>query len=159
MLEQLIIKYKADFDCISIRKTRKGLDFHYLKRSQGLKFISFLKNMVPIRSRANNRHLSCHDNHSNKYDYKYNYLVEIAPLCKDDLVILKNNIKQSAWGSESFQICISVARQIQLIDPTTLEITQINSKQYWDAPFRPVMSSNQLRIMMVLNIEIAIKYK
>merc|ERR1711907_519033 len=45
------------------------------------------------------------------------------------------------------------------IEPTTLNVNQIDSKKYWSAPFRPIMSSNQLSEVIVLNVEKISKFE
>jgi len=156
MLEQFIIRNEMQINCAQIKKKRQGLDFYYNKRSSGIKFMTLLKNLAPIRIRSDNRHLVSHDNHSDKYEYKYNYLVEIAPVCRDDLIFLPH---PGAQGSGSILICIRITNQIQLIEPTTLYMDQIDSKKYWSAPFRPIMSSNQLSEVTVLNVEKIAKFE
>jgi len=155
MLEQLIIKYKADLNCLQIKSKQQGLDFHFNKRSHSLTFIKFLKKMVPIRFHANNRHLVSHNNHNNKYEYKYSYLVEIAPVCKDDLLYLSNSV--GLRGQGLILVCTRITNQIQLIAPVTMETFQIASDKYWNAPFRPILSSSQLQELLVLNIETSVK--
>merc|ERR1712166_1027835 len=86
-LEQLILKHKYDQDVLKVQAVPDGLDFFFAHRSHGNKLIEFLSNWSPIK-KAESKELVSQDLKSNTYDYKYSFIVEIAPICKDDLVFL-----------------------------------------------------------------------
>jgi NMD protein affecting ribosome stability and mRNA decay len=44
------------------------------------------QNVVPARFRAD-KQLVSHDSHSNTYNYKYTFSVEIAPVCKVRVIV------------------------------------------------------------------------
>ncbi len=80
-LEQLILKHGADSTCLNIKDIHQGVDFYFNNRGQALKLIDFLQSVVPIKYR-NDKQLVSHDTHSNTYNYKFTFSVEIAPVCK-----------------------------------------------------------------------------
>jgi len=64
-----------------------GLDFQYKQQSHANKIISFvMQNFVARHS--TDRKLISHDEQSGDSKYKYSNMLELAPICKDDLVIL-----------------------------------------------------------------------
>lgn len=131
MLEQLILRHGADANCIQIKKKHEGLDFFYSNRSHGVKFIDFLQSVVPIRFRVGDKQLVSHDTHNNTYNYKYTFSVEIAPVCRDDLVCLPPKVYSSLGGIGPVVLCTKVTNQIVLTDPRTLQTAVADAKQFW----------------------------
>lgn len=80
---------------------------------------SHLQSVVPIRFR-NDKQLVSHDTHSNTYNYKYTFSIEIAPVCKDDLIVLPTKLAASLGAMGPFVLCSKVSNQVSLIDPQTL---------------------------------------
>ena len=48
-LEQLILRYNAQKDTISVKEVRDGLDFFYSQRSHATKMVEFLNGVAPVR--------------------------------------------------------------------------------------------------------------
>jgi nonsense-mediated mRNA decay protein 3 len=86
-LEQLILKHGAHRGCLSIETFRDGMDFYFPDKGKAARFISFLENVVPIKVKTSKKLIST-DDKSNVANYKFTNLVEICPLCKDDLLFL-----------------------------------------------------------------------
>lgn len=86
-LEQLILKHEAHRGCLSIETFRDGMDFYFPDKSKAARFISFLENVVPIKVKTSKKLVST-DDKSNVANFKFTNLVEICPLCKDDLLFL-----------------------------------------------------------------------
>lgn len=91
-LEQLILRHNAHKDTVSIKEAKDGLDFFYVQRSHAIKMCEFLAAVTPVRTKGSEQLLST-DTHSGTSSYKFTYSVEIAPICKDDLVCIP--IKQA----------------------------------------------------------------
>lgn len=119
-LEQLLIKYQAHDKCLNIKQIHEGIDFFYARKDEAKKFVDFLQTVVPCRYQTAQQLIS-HDVHTSTYNYKYTYAVEIAPICKDDVVCLPKATAQ-ALGNIG-QICVvqRVTNQILLIDPFSLK--------------------------------------
>ncbi len=58
-----------------------GIDFYYAFEPYARKLVDFLMGAAPCRFDTSKRLIS-HDIHSNTYNYKYTFSVEIAPICK-----------------------------------------------------------------------------
>uniref|UniRef100_A0AAY4E939 60S ribosomal export protein NMD3 n=1 Tax=Denticeps clupeoides TaxID=299321 RepID=A0AAY4E939_9TELE len=80
-LEQLILKHKLHQNTLRIKEIHEGIDFYYGTKQHAQKMVDFLQCTVPCRSKASQRLIS-HDVHSNSYNYKSTFSVEIVPVCK-----------------------------------------------------------------------------
>eukprot|EP00204_Picochlorum_oklahomense_P001058 CAMPEP_0118800054 /NCGR_PEP_ID=MMETSP1161-20130426/2076_1 /TAXON_ID=249345 /ORGANISM="Picochlorum oklahomensis, Strain CCMP2329" /LENGTH=525 /DNA_ID=CAMNT_0006727833 /DNA_START=183 /DNA_END=1760 /DNA_ORIENTATION=- len=151
-LEQLILKHGVDQSCVNVKNIHEGVDFYFSNRAHANKFVDFLQSVVPIRHRSD-KQLVSHDVHTSNYNYKYTFSVEIAPICKDDLVCLPPKAATSHGGIGPVVLCTRVTNALTLIDPKTLQVATIEAPMYWRIPFRPMMSSKQLSEFIVLDIE------
>lgn len=93
-LEQLILKHHAHRDTVNIKEAKDGLDFFYAQRGHAIKMVEFLGAVVPTRSKSSEQLIST-DVHTSTANYKFSYSVEIAPICKDDLVCLPLKLARS----------------------------------------------------------------
>jgi nonsense-mediated mRNA decay protein 3 len=75
--------------------------------------------VVPIRFRAD-KQLVSHDIHTSTYNYKYTFSVEIAPVCKDDLICLPAKLSSSLGSLGPLVLVTRVTNVITLTDPVTL---------------------------------------
>lgn len=48
-LEQLILKHKAQKDCINIKDRPDGLDFYFNHKSHANKFLEFVNSVAPLK--------------------------------------------------------------------------------------------------------------
>eukprot|EP01128_Nolandella_sp_AFSM9_P006420 TRINITY_DN329_c0_g1_i1.p1 TRINITY_DN329_c0_g1~~TRINITY_DN329_c0_g1_i1.p1 ORF type:complete len:572 (+),score=119.55 TRINITY_DN329_c0_g1_i1:206-1717(+) len=150
-LEQLILKHQAHVNAVNTTEQPDGIDFYFHTKSHAMKFIQFMTSMVPMKY-SDSKQLVSHDIRSNEYTYKYTFIAEVAPVCKDDLVCLSNKMANQLGAISNLVLCHKISNQIYLIDPFTLQTATINSV-YWQAPFRSIQSREHLTDFMVLDIE------
>ncbi|CAL5219010.1 g766 [Coccomyxa viridis] len=153
-LEQLILKFNADVQCINIKDVHGGVDFFFNNRAHALKFISFVQSVVPAKYRSD-KQLVSHNEHSATYNYKYTFSVEIVPICRDDLVCLPQKAAAALGGFGPLALCTRVSNTLTLTDPQTLRQVQMDANQYWRQPFEPVLNSRQLVEFVVLDADVA----
>uniref|UniRef100_A0A383VQ78 60S ribosomal export protein NMD3 n=1 Tax=Tetradesmus obliquus TaxID=3088 RepID=A0A383VQ78_TETOB len=151
-LEQLILRAGADAQCINIKDNHEGLDFFFANRAHGLKIIDFLQGVVPARFRSD-KQLVSHDIHTSTYNYKYTFSVEIAPVCKDDLICLPAKLASSLGSLGPLVLCSRITNVLTLLDPTNLRAAHMEAPVYWRTPFQAMMSARQLVEYVVLDIE------
>ncbi|KAL3838756.1 hypothetical protein ACJIZ3_023347 [Penstemon smallii] len=156
-LEQLILKHDAAKHAIRIKQMDQGIDFFFNNRSHGVKFVDFVGNVAPIK-RRNDKQLVSHDRKSNTYNYKYTFLVEICPICREDLICLPPKVAIGLGNFGPLVICHKVSNNIALLDPFALRQSFLNADQYWGLPFKALLSSRQLVEYIVLDIE-AVSYE
>lgn len=151
-LEQLILKHEAHTECIKIVTFRDGMDFYYKDKNQALRFIEFLNNHVPTKMKYSRKLVSA-DHTNNVGDFKHNYLVEIAPICKDDLVLLPRELASKQSNISPLVVVKRVAAGLHVIDPLTGERSEISAEKYWRYSFSSLFTSKSLTRYVVLSVE------
>lgn len=151
-LEQLILKHKAHENTLGIKPIHGGLDFFYSTEAHAKKMIDFLVTVLPCKYQHSKKLIS-HDIHSNVYNYKFTFSVEIVPISKDSVVCLPKKLTQVLAGISSICLVYRVTNSLHLIDPSTAQITELNSTNYWRYPFNAICNPKQLVEFIVMDIE------
>ena len=123
-LEQLILKHKAHESTLGIKPTHEGIDFFYANEGQARKMVDFLMSVVPCRY-VTSKTVVSQDIHSNTYNCKFTYSVEIVPVCKDCVVCLPAKLAHQFGGIGQICVVQRVSHTIHLIDPFTGQSTSI----------------------------------
>ncbi|CAF1114680.1 unnamed protein product [Rotaria sp. Silwood1] len=152
-LEQLLLKHNAHADASNIKQVNGGLDFYFAEQNSARKLADFLMCVVPCRFETSKRLIS-HDIHSNIYNYKYTTAVEIAPICKDDIVCLSKKQSKQLGNIGPLCICSRVTQNIYLIDPKTLKVAPISANDYWRSPFTAICDSKHLVEYIVCDVNV-----
>jgi nonsense-mediated mRNA decay protein 3 len=151
-LEQLILKHSVHKDTINIKETQNGLDFFFSARNQAEKFVDFLTSVAPVRSKKSQELISM-DIHTSTKSYKFSYSVELVPICKDDLVALPLKLAKQIGNISPLTLCYRVGTSINLIDPNTLQTTDVSTPIYWRSPFASLADVQELVEFVVMDIE------
>ena len=151
-LEQLILKYNAHRETVSVQEKKDGLDFFYVQRAHAIRMCEFLASVVPVRSTKSEQLISM-DVHTSSSNYKFTYSVEIAPLCKDDLVCLPLHVARSLGNIGQFVLPFRISNVIKLIDPVTLQMADLTAEKYWREPFPALCTIPEMVEFLVLDIE------
>lgn len=151
-LEQLILKHNAHMDTISIKEARDGLDFYYAHKNHAVKMLDFLSSVTPVKAKKSEELLST-DTQSGNSTYKFTFSVEIAPVCRDDLVVLPKKLAHSMGNISRLVLCSKISNMIQFLDVNTLQIADIPAGIYWRAPFPSLLDATQLVEFIVLDVE------
>ncbi|ADM12260.1 nonsense-mediated mRNA decay protein [Encephalitozoon intestinalis ATCC 50506] len=140
-LEHLVLKNNAYGDTSNIKQRKEGLDFYYIDRNAASRMVSFLQSVLPVKTKVSERLIS-KDVHTSKCNYKFSYSVEIAPLCKDDLVVVGRSLSQSL-GIGSLVLVQKIATSIVLFDVGLMKSVRIAGSFYWSNQdeFKVLMSS------------------
>ncbi|KAM7248511.1 hypothetical protein CapIbe_000550 [Capra ibex] len=152
-LEQLILKYGMHQNTLRIKEIHDGLDFYYSSKQHAQKMVEFLQCTVPTRYKASQRLIS-QDIHSNTYNYKSTFSVEIVPICKDNVVCLSPKLAQSLGNMNQICVCIRVTSVIHLIDPNTLQVADIDGNTFWSHPFNSLCHPKQLEEFIVMECSV-----
>ena len=151
-LEQLILKYNAHRETVSVQEKKDGLDFFYVQRAHAIRMCEFLASVVPVRSTKSEQLISM-DVHTSSSNYKFTYSVEIVPLCKDDLVCLPLHVARSLGNIGQFVLPFRISNVIKLIDPITLQMADLTAEKYWREPFPALCTIPEMVEFLVLDIE------
>jgi nonsense-mediated mRNA decay protein 3 len=150
-LEQLILKQNAHSTTINIKERPDGLDFFFSNRSHAMKFVDFLQAVVPVRYKTSDQLVS-HDEHSNTYNYKYTFSVEIVPICRDDLLCLPPRVAASMGCSSPVMLVWKLSNMIHLVDPNTLHTIEFTATNFWKEPFRSLCTHQQMVEYTILDV-------
>jgi len=151
-VEQLLIKYGATKDCVGIKPNHEGLDFFFATESNARTLVNFFQSMIPTRYQHSKKLIS-HDVHSNTYNYKYSFSVDVVPVCKDNVVCLPKKLAMSLGGIGQICVANKVSQNVHLIDPETCQFAEINSTLYFKIPFTSLCRARDLVEYTVMNIE------
>jgi len=150
-LEQLILKHNAHVNCTNVKEKSDGLDFFYLQRSHAIKMVDFLQAVIPVRFKTSEKLISA-DVKSNTANLKHSFSVEIVPICREDLICLPKKLALSCGNISPLLLCVKISNLIYLMDPCTLQHTEISAAVYWNNPFRAISSSRQLIEYIILDV-------
>jgi nonsense-mediated mRNA decay protein 3 len=151
-LEQLLLKHGICQKCIGIKEENGGLDFHWTTRNTAQVLTQFLQSVVPVRTSESKRLIS-HNEKDGTAHFKFTVMVEIVPLCRNDLVILPKATASAMGGITQPLLVYKVNTSVHLIDPTNLRVFELSGAQYWRTPFAPIMTSNQMIDFTILDVE------
>ena len=153
-LEQLILKHGAHSDTVNIKECKDGIDFFYAQKQHALQMVSFLQSVVPCRMNSSQQLIST-DARSNVANYRFTFSVELIPICKDDLIVLPLPLAASSGNISPLVLCSRVrGGGLSLLDPRTLQHTELQNTVYWRTPFQALCeSSSNLNTFYVLQVE------
>ncbi|KAJ8894384.1 hypothetical protein PR048_007035 [Dryococelus australis] len=151
-LEQLILKHKAHDHTLGIKPKHEGLDFFYSTEAYARKMVDFLTSVLPCKFQHSKKLIS-HDIHSNIYNYKFTYSVEIVPLSKDSVVCLPQKLTHQLGGISPLCLVYRVSNAVHIIDPASAQIAEVSGTLFWRYPFSSICNPKQLTEYVVMDIE------
>ena len=157
-LEQLILKHKAHVKALNIKEHPEGVDFYFSNKSQANTFVGFLQTVMPIKVKFT-RQLVSTDLKSNVANYKHTYMVEIAPVCREDLIILDEQQNKDLGGIGPILLCFKQTNRIHLINPITFETTDMEASVYFKYNFRSYIDRQCLSEFLIMSCEEEVDYK
>jgi len=146
------MKHNIHSRCIQVKQIHDGLDFFYGKREEARKLVDFLMTVVPCRYKTSEQLIS-HDIHNNTYNYKHTFSVELVPICKDDIVCLPLKLAKSLGNIGQILICYKVTNSLHFINPTTLQVAEVQANAYWRTPFNSLCSNKSLIEYTILELD------
>ncbi len=157
-LEQLILKHKTYTKAISIKEQSEGVDFYFSNKSQGNSFSSFIQSCLPCKTKQSRQLISV-DEKSNVAEYKDPILIEIAPVCQDDLIILNEEQYKKLGGIGPIILCFKQANTLHFIDPISFEMKELDSNTYWRYELKSYVNRSCMSEFLILSCEEEINYK
>ena len=97
------------------------------------------------------KQLIAHDMKSNIFSYKYTFMIEIAPVCKDDIIVFDKEMAKELGGIGPVMLCHKIASTVHLIDPLTLLTYEFDEHNYWKYNFKSFVDRSCL-------VEFLVKY-
>ena len=148
-LERLLVDTKCHDLMTDVEVVREGLDLYFKTRNQAEKVMDVICGALPA-VKSQSRKLVSQDKKSNTSKYELTTLLEVAPLCKGDLVLLP----KSYTGSAEIMLLTKLQSSLHLINPATLASVEVKSQKYFTAPFTALLSIQHLVQFVVLDITV-----
>ncbi|ETB60578.1 hypothetical protein YYC_02217 [Plasmodium yoelii 17X] len=152
-LESLLLKSQVNENIINIVSNPDGLDFHFLSRTDALKFCDFILSKT-ISKCKNSKHLINHDANNNTYNYLYSFSIDICPICKFDLIFFPKDFSIKYGIKSTFYLCLHVSIFIILVDPFgSAKSVYISQEKYNKYPFVALLNKSDAKSFLILNVE------
>mmetsp|Transcript_72468 Transcript_72468/g.172752 ORF Transcript_72468/g.172752 Transcript_72468/m.172752 type:complete len:532 (-) Transcript_72468:108-1703(-) len=152
-LEQMILQHKAHQRLIGLEHKKDGLDFFFSRHRDCEAFVAFVK-AWSVAKVSESKQLISHNAANSTYRFKRTALLELCPVCRDDLVFLPPKTAQALGGLPPVMLCTRAVSFVRLVDPATLRCVEVSSTDYWKRPFQPLLSKSQLQEFIVLDVSI-----
>lgn len=154
-LEQLMLKKRIHENFVRVQSEKDGLDFYFAHKSHALNFLEFLNKSAPI-TRKDAVQLVSHDSKNNTAVQHYTFSLEIAPVCREDLVLIpyKDYYLKQLGGIGPLVLVHKVYSSIVFLDPRTLRAGEITSTLYWKKPFNVLINSREMEVFYVLRCDL-----
>lgn len=133
-LEQAMLQHGAQKAVSSIKESREGLDLHFAFVQDARRLVQFVQAHAPARLTKSSQ-LVGSDTHTGKATYKFVFSLELAPLCRGDVVVLPQRLAQKKGGAARLLLCYRLNASLHFVDPNSCRTTQVSAKEYWADPF------------------------
>lgn len=80
-------------------------------------------------------------------------MVELAPICRDDLAILPKTLSKLLGGIGPMVLVYKISQAVHIVDIKTMQTFEIDKKNYWQHKFKAVLERDRMTEYIVLNIE------
>jgi nonsense-mediated mRNA decay protein 3 len=80
------------------------------------------------------------------------FSVEVAPVCRDDLICLPSKFAASTGNIIPLVLCAKISNMIHVLDPGTGQVGEILAINFWKHPFRSISSAKQLVEFIILDV-------
>lgn len=90
---------------------------------------------------------------NNVFNYKYTISADIAPICKDDLVLLPKALSKELGGIGPLVLVYKISTFVNIVDVLTMQTYEIDQVTYWKYAFTALCGRDRLKEFIVINIE------
>lgn len=80
-------------------------------------------------------------------------MVELAPICRDDLAILPKPLSKLLGGIGPMVLCYKISQFVHIVDIKTMRTYEIDKKMFWKHQFKAVLGRDRMTEYVVINIE------
>ncbi|KAL5963445.1 60S ribosomal export protein NMD3 [Taenia solium] len=151
-LEQLLIRQSAPRKYNSVKFVRGGLDFLFSLRSDAVAFVEYVSKLVPCRVQTSQQ-LKSHDVHSNTYNYKFTFCLDVVPVCKNDVVCLPKQFASRLGLANQILLVNRITDKIRLLDPISCVTKDVDAQTYYANPFTAISNPRNVTEFFVMDVE------
>jgi nonsense-mediated mRNA decay protein 3 len=94
--------------------------------------------------------LVSHDVKDGTSNTKFTTVCELAPICRDDLVILPPKLCQELGGIGPIVLVYKVTTSVHIVDIHTMRTHEIDSVNYWQHSFKALAGRERLTEFIVI---------
>ena len=123
-LEQLVISQNAHKHASDVVLSRDGLDFYFVDRKHAITFTHFISSVIPTREKFSNKLIETNISNGTE-NRKYTFFMEIASVCKDDLLLLHPKLAAQLSNISPVVLVRKVRSSIMLIDPLSTDVAEL----------------------------------
>ncbi|KAM7539010.1 hypothetical protein Aperf_G00000050763 [Anoplocephala perfoliata] len=152
LLEQLLLRKKAPRKYSSVKNVKGGIDFSFALRSDAVSFSEYVSKLIPCRSQTSQQ-LKSHDVHNNTYNYKWTFLLEVVPVCKNDVVCLSKAFASRLGLASQILLVDKITDKIRLCDPFTCATCYVDAHTYFANPFQSISSPRNVTEFFVMDVD------
>ena len=147
-LETLLMKSGMSNLILDVTVRHEGLDMFFKSKNQAERVCDLIMTSYPTRKKLSAKMVS-QDDKSHTKRMEHTILLEIAPIQKNDLLILPRGL---SGGKPDLVLCHKLSSNLHMVSPLTLQRTEISSTKFFQAPFGAQMRNQQLVEFVVLDI-------
>jgi nonsense-mediated mRNA decay protein 3 len=114
--------------------------------------VQFIQNNFMSKTKMS-KQLITHDEQNGTFKYKFTNILEIAPICRDDLVILTPKLQALLGGIGPLILVYKVTTSLHIVDVHTMRTHEIDATCYYKHEFKSLCSRERMTEFIVLNIE------
>ncbi|VDO00966.1 unnamed protein product [Rodentolepis nana] len=152
MLEQLLLRKKAPRKYSNVKNVKGGIDFYFTIRSDAVAFTEYVGKLIPCRTHVSQQ-LKSHDVHNNTYNYKWTYLLEVVPVCKNDVVCLTKAFSSRLGMGSQVLLVDKITDKIRLCDPSTAATAYVDVQTYFSNPFQCISNPRNVTEFFVMDVD------
>lgn len=111
--------------------------------------INFIQKYFVCKTKLS-RQLVSHDVKDGTSNTKFTTVCELAPICRDDLVILPPKLCQELGGIGPIVLVYKVTTSVHIVDIHTMRTHEIDSVNYWQHSFKALAGRERLTEFIVI---------
>jgi nonsense-mediated mRNA decay protein 3 len=152
-LEQLILAAGVAVECVEIKAVKGGIDFFYAHRTGAERLVNFVSSRAMTRVKTS-KQLITHNEKAGTANLRLTWGVEVAPICKDDLVLLPRATAAGLGLPTPLCVVARVGRATLLVHPQSAHTATLSEVAYWKDPFAPLLSRKGAKQFQILDCEL-----
>ncbi|VDL42306.1 unnamed protein product [Hymenolepis diminuta] len=152
LLEQLLLRKKTPRKYSNVKNVKGGIDFYFTVRSDAVAFTEYVGKLIPCRTQVSQQ-LKSHDVHNNTYNYKWTYLLEVVPVCKNDVVCLTKAFSSRLGMGSQILLVDKITNKIRLCDPFAAATAYVDAQTYFSNPFQSISNPRNVTEFFVMDVD------
>ena len=114
--------------------------------------VNFIQDNLSCKVKLSKQLIS-HDEKNATANEKHTTLVELAPVCREDLVILPKSLSKEMGGIGPLVLVYKISKFVHIVDIHSMQTFEVDQILYWKNPFKALLTRDRLTEFVVLDIE------